>query len=242
MKLAVLSDLHANIDALLAVWAEIGRLGGCDAVLVLGDLVDYGPEPLEVIEWVRNHCRAVIRGNHDNAAATGADCRCSAAYARLSRTTRAYFQERMPSSAVEYLRALPLMLSLVADDRKVVMVHATPADPLFAYLRPDAPAEDWQAAVSSLKPGVRFLLVGHTHLPVIRQVGEMTIVNPGSVGQPKDGDPRAAFGIIENGEARLCRAAYDVDRAVRRIRQLDLVPEDAEPLCRILTTGGAISG
>jgi len=181
----------------------------------------------------------VVRGNHDNAMATGADCRSSPAYARLSHITRDCFQPKLPALAIEYLRMLPLTRSFAADDRKISLVHATPRDPLFAYLRPDAPEEEWQSAASPLEPEVDLLLLGHTHLPFVKSVSGLTIVNPGSVGQPKDGDPRAAFAMIENGNARLCRAAYDVNLAIRRIRQLNLGAEDTEALCRVLSTGGA---
>ena len=242
MRALVISDIHGNIDALLALEAELkNRRFAPDLTLVLGDLVDYGPAPEEVIAWVRENADYVVRGNHDHAMATGADCRSSTAYKSLSVATREYFRTRLSEAALQYLRDLPTTCSTDIAG-KTEMVHATPRNPLFEYLRPESSDAQWRSAMEGITDGNQLLLLGHTHLQFDKTVGRVRIVNPGSLGQPKDGDPRGCYAIIEGGRVELRCVEYDVEKATARLAQLDLPALVREQLAFVLRTGGRLKG
>jgi predicted phosphodiesterase len=235
MRALVLFDIHGSIDALSAVEAEVLRGSHhIDEIWVLGDLVDYGPAPQDVIAWVRRSATRVVRGNHDHAMGTGEDCRSSPLYHDLSVATRTYFRNRLPAEDIAYLAGLPLLSSVTwRPDRDVLLVHATPRDPLFEYIPIDSPVATWRAALEPVN-SPEHVMVGHTHDQFMRQAGSTTVVNPGSVGLPKDGDPRAAFAIFDNGRIELWRVAYDTDAAAARLAALPLSPEHRHQLTYLI--------
>ena len=217
MRALVLSDIHANIDALHAIDAWRANQPSFDAIWLLGDLVDYGGAPDEVIDWARTHATLVVRGNHDHAMATGAGCGSSAIFLGLSVATREYFRSRLPQADLHYLSSLPVEMSVETPGcGRTVIVHATPQDPLFGFVPASANEEIWRAAIAPANEP-RFLFAGHTHDQFVRSVGRTTIVNPGSAGLPTDGDPRAAFAVFDEGVVRLHRVPYDVGRAAARV-------------------------
>lgn len=239
MKILLLSDIHGNIDALMALEEDLRRREERpDLVLVLGDLVDYGPAPGEVIAWVRSHAHHVVRGNHDHAMATGADCQSSPAFKELSVVTRELFRPRLDTTSLEFLKTLPSRLSVSIDGRLAWMVHATPRNPLFEYLGPEAPDEAWAAALGTLAEDSAYVFLGHTHLPFVKHIGKTVVVNPGSLGQPKDGNPRGCYAVIDDGRVDLRRVRYDVERAVSQLWDVGLDARHAQKLAEILRAGG----
>jgi predicted phosphodiesterase len=132
MKLLVLSDIHANLAALHAIPEDY------DHLVCLGDLVDYGPQPRECIEWVRQRTAKVVRGNHDNAVGRRADCRCGEKFKSLSVATRKFVWRVLGAAETGYLADLPLTERFELGGMKFVAVHATPSEPLFRYLAADA--------------------------------------------------------------------------------------------------------
>jgi putative phosphoesterase len=233
MRLLVISDLHANWAALEAVLAAEAY----DRLVVGGDLVAYGPDPARVVDFVRRHAALAVRGNHDDALAHGTDCRCSPANRPLADATRAAHAAMLGEEAKRYLGALPLAGVLKAGGESFFAVHATPRDALYRYtLEPWIDDATLAAEVAGV-PGI--VLLGHTHLPMVRRVGDRLVVNPGSVGQPRDGDPRAAYAVVEDGVPTLRRVAYDVEKAVRGVRELPLARDVVDRLVTILTTGRA---
>ena len=141
---------------------------------------------------------------------------------RLALTTRSNDDKR-------FLREMPLTASLERDGRRFFLCHATPTDPLFAYCPPASPA--WTAEAASVEADV--ILVGHTHLPSFREVGHRTVVNPGGLGQPKDGGPDASYAVWEDGQFSLHKVKYPVERTVAKISQLAL-PADVSAALRPL--------
>jgi predicted phosphodiesterase len=235
MRALVLSDIHANIDALLAV--ETDALHGdhrFDQIWVLGDLVDYGPAPGEVIAWVQHFATRVVRGNHDHAMGTGEDCRSAPLYHDLAVATREHFRKQLSVNDLAYLANLPLQSTVKwRGDRELVLVHASPQDQLFGYVPTDSPVAVWRAALAPAR-SAEFVLVGHTHDQFTRQIDDVTLVNPGSVGMPKDGDPRAAFAVFDNGRVELRRVAYDTGRAAARIAALPLASDHRHRLTYLI--------
>jgi len=238
MRFVIVSDIHGNIDALEALSAQLrATRWQAEAILVLGDLVDYGPEPEPVIDWVRGHAGYVVRGNHDHAMGTGEDCRSSALFHPLAVATREYFRSRLGPDALTWLATLPLTATLQVGASVWQLVHATPRDPLFEYLRAAASDEAWHTAVASRATGASVILVGHSHEAFVRGLGDLVIVNPGSLGLPKDGDSRGCYAIWEHGTFGLHRLDYDVHRAASRLRALGLPNSVTDPLSTGIVTG-----
>ncbi len=229
-RILVLSDIHGNYPALRTVLSSIR---GYDEVLVLGDLVDYGPQPGEVIDELRSIGARIVRGNHDEAAAYGVDCKCGEATHRLS----VWFREHVTIPLLSdndrgFLAGLPLRLNLEIAGRNGEAVHAAPRNPLYAYLYPWL--RDEEACRLALKPALRLtdrdrgcpkgkvVIVGHTHYQFHRYVQGTLILNPGSVGQPRDGDPRVSYALIDTstGTVSFNRVEYPVEETIRRLREL----------------------
>lgn len=234
MRILVISDIHANWPALEAV---IGA-EPYDRLMVGGDLVSYGPHPCEVIDFVQAHATVCVRGNHDEALAHGVDCRCAPASKPLAEATRAIHRTLLFPSQAGYLGSLPFIGKLSADGKTLFSVHASPREHLYRYtLTPDAPDAHLRAEITGVNDD--FVLLGHTHFPMIRRVGDQIVVNPGSVGQPRDGDPRASYAVIVDGVPELRRAAYDVERTVRDLRVMSILPAIADALVSLLRNGKA---
>jgi protein phosphatase len=232
MRYLILTDIHANIDALDAIDESYDRL------LVLGDLVDYGAAPEETVRWIKERNPIAVSGNHDDAMATGADCRSSPISYALSVATREYFRPLMTVEALRYLDELTQQQSIPANGATFHLVHATPSDPLYEYLAGDADESAWRTAVGSLAEREEWLFVGHTHRPFVRRIGQLTVVNPGSLGMPIDGDPRACYAVWEDGEVRMQRVKYDVERAVKRLSDSGLPQDVAMKMGAVLRHAG----
>ena len=229
MKYLVLSDIHANLQALEAVLTAAA--GSWDRVVVLGDLVGYGANPNEVIARVQGlDPVAVIRGNHDKAACGIDD---GSSFNQVARFAAVWTNSTLPPAYREYLRQLPAGPQII--DAGLEICHGSPTDEdqyIFDV------GDSSQALAAARRP---LCLFGHTHLPVVFKekgaacdgalpgdspeirlelaAGTKYLVNPGSVGQPRDGDPRAAFALYESdaGALTLRRVPYDVPGAQRSI-------------------------
>ncbi len=216
MKLAILSDVHSNLEALHAVLAEIERRP-VDAVYCLGDLVGYGSDPAACVDLVQRHCRATVQGNHDLAVATLQGLRT---LPRDARKAIAHNRAQIPDAQHGYLAALPLTV----EAEGCTFVHASPAHP-----------ETWQRLGSFVLAQAQFqafetdiCFIGHSHVPAVMsnrlgvvrvQRGHRYLINVGSVGQPRDGDPRACVGFFDTDAFtyELARVPYDVEMASSKI-------------------------
>ncbi len=236
MRLLVVADLHANLAALEAVAQE-----RFDRLICLGDLVSYGPAPNEVTRFVREHAFVAIRGNHDNAIALDVDCQCSASNKALAEATLAYHRSLLDGENLDWLRALPMSAEFKLDGYRFTAFHGTPRDPLYGYqITPDLPDDQLREEIEGVKAD--FILLGHTHLPMVRGIGSRVVVNPGSVGQPRDGAPQASYAIIEDGIVELKRTDYDLRKTLDALTNLPLSPEIIDQLIAILTRGGTERG
>jgi predicted phosphodiesterase len=246
VRYLVLSDIHANIDALDAV-LEAAHPGLYDAVLVLGDLVGYGAEPNLVVDRVRSLSpAAIVRGNHDKVAA-GLDS--ADGFNQTAQRAAAWTRGALTAQNRAYLYGLEA--GPLAVDALIEIFHGSPVDE-DAYIFAELDAAE---ALSALRRPVG--LFGHTHLPmaatlspdrildvlfqgsadgrsVVFEEGLHYLVNPGSVGQPRDGNPRAAFAIVdtERRQADIRRVPYAVETARDRILAADLPRSLGERLLR----------
>ena len=227
MKIVIISDLHGNYDALSAL-PESG-----DELWVLGDLVNYGPQPAEVVDYVRKNARIAIRGNHDNAVGFDQDPRCTPRYHEMAEATRQLSLRALNEGQKAFLRERPLSIATQRAGAKFVLCHAVPSNPLYGYC--PAGSEQWEKEVEQL--GADFLLVGHTHTPFVQKTKRTTVVNPGSLGQPKTGSPEACYAVWEDGRIELKSFPYDVSAALRRIEQLPVTEPLRRDLAAVLQTG-----
>ena len=231
MRALILSDIHSNLEAFRAVIDDANSRGGFDVLWCLGDLVGYGPDPVACLKLVRSHSFLAVAGNHDYAAVgkMSVDAFNYAAKAAANWTTSQLSQDE-----VEFLSGLPL----VAKNEPFTMVHGSLRDPLEEYLL------DADSAEASLKLlASRFLLVGHSHFPflclesqgtpqfveftedaVLSLTDERWIINPGSVGQPRDRDPRSSYAIYDDQGMTIqrLRVEYDIEGTQDKMREAHL--------------------
>ncbi len=224
MRILIASDFHANLEAVRALPESH------DERWVLGDLVNYGPNPCEVIEFVRTHASLAVRGNHDHAAGYNWDPKCSERFRCRAEETGRYTRAVIAKDQREFLRSLPLTAERWVGGVRFSLCHAAPPDPLYEYRAPDSPL--WDAEIERASADV--LLVGHTHLPFCRRLGSRMAVNPGSVGQPKHGFARVCYALWEDGQVRLEAVEYPVEETVGKIRALPVSPEVRDELIAVL--------
>ena len=196
-------------------------------------MVDYGPRPHEVVQWVKRNADLAVRGNHDHAAGFSVDPQCSLPFKRLAAETLSYTLEVCTRQDLKFLRDLPLYHETRVNSIRFHLVHSSPIDPLFGYF-PEK-SERWLEEVTRIDADV--LIVGHTHTPFVRKVGKTTIVNPGSLGQPKTGRPLACYATWEDGRISLKEYAYPLSDTIQQIRSMPISADDQDALIAVLETG-----
>lgn len=239
MEIAILSDIHANLHALEAVWADL-EAQRPDAVFCLGDLVGYGAYPNEVVDFIRAREIATLMGNYDEGVGFDLDdCGCvyrDPADIRRGQESLYWSREHTTEENKAYLRDLPLNIRETIADWRILFVHGSPRK-INEYLYADRPAATFERIAKMADCDVLFF--GHTHLPYQKQVQNTLFVNTGSVGKPKDGDPRAGYVLLalnsKNApETEFRRVEYDVAAAARAVRASGL----PDHFAGLLETGG----
>lgn len=233
MRYLIISDIHGNLHALDSVVRDAATFG-YDAVLCLGDLVGYGADPSAVIQRVRELAPVkIVRGNHDKVAA---GLEPAVLFNEVARRSIEWTRDAVTPDELAYLAALPKGPAIV--DGTVEICHGSPFDEDHYVFDQDDAARSIDAA------SARFCLFGHTHLPAVftsaddpattgnglaedemrLPVRGPALINVGSVGQPRDGDPRAAYGLmdLDRGTIRLRRTVYDLQGAQKRIMKAGL--------------------
>lgn len=219
-RILLISDVHGNLPALEAVLAAAGPV---ESIWVMGDTVGYGPDPSDVLALLREKRARIVAGNHDLAVATGQGLEAFNPHAaEAARIHRGW----LTASERDDLAALPLTL----EQDAFTLCHGSLRDPVWEYVFTTHQAD----ASIELSP-TPHVCNGHTHVPALYRkdprvtqlpfregrplaVTGRVLVNPGSVGQPRDRDPRAAYAILDGGTIELRRSSYDVSETQRRIR------------------------
>jgi putative phosphoesterase len=227
MRILVVSDIHANWPALAAIDERY------DVCLCLGDLVDYGPEPLPCVRWAMDHADYAVRGNHDHGVAQGVPVTGEAGFRYLTRASRPSMWGSLGAAERRYLLQLPVTQRVTLAGKRYLLVHATPRDPLDEYLLRDP--EVWARRVQNV--GADIVCVGHSHMQFNLLVDRTVVLNPGSVGLPRDGDPRAAYAVIEDNRIELKRVAYPVEETIRKIEAMNWPRRARDQLIHVLLTG-----
>ena len=233
-EIAVITDVHANLPALQAALARIDELG-IESVYCGGDLVGYGPHPNEVVALIAERGTPTIYGNYDYAIARDLeDCGC--AYVtphdrELGQGSVEWTLAHTDRRSKEWMRELPFDLRFDVGAASVHLVHGSPRK-VNEYLFEDKPARLYERLAAAEDAGV--MVFGHTHKPWVRSYGGVLFVNCGSVGKPKDGDPRGAFAVLRETaggvEATIERVAYDAEAVAAEVRDSGLPAEFADKL------------
>ncbi len=231
MRILVVADIHGNRAALEAVREPH------DLCVCLGDIVDYGPEPVACVDWVRKNAAYCVRGNHDHGVAQNIDVQGGAGFRFLTAVTRPLSVAALSPDRRRFLSDLPTTRMLSLGGKRFFLVHATPRDPMDEYGPPD-PAF-WAPRVAGL--GVHFVLVGHTHQPYVLKVGATMVVNPGSVGLSRDGDPRASYAVIDGDTVRLERIDYPVAETLAATEATVTDPTARQMLAEIYRGGAYLA-
>ena len=243
MNALIASDIHANLEALQAAIADADAAGGFDQIWSLGDLVGYGPNPREVIDALREREHRAVVGNHDLAAVglIGLEW-----FNPIAAAANAWTSTVLDDARKEFIRAQPRVLEL--DDCEFTMAHGSLRDPVWEYVTTSSAVRACLTRCQTYR-----CLVGHTHIPIICRMDgveediavipprpnepvalrqDRLLINPGSIGQPRDGDPRASYAIYDSETETLTprRAEYDVEKTQRKIASLGLPPFLAERL------------
>jgi predicted phosphodiesterase len=228
-RCAVISDVHANISALNQVLQDIDR-NKIEDILFLGDAVGYGPDPNECIDLLTERCKVLLAGNHDWGAVGLTD---STFFNEYARDALEWMKEVITERNKKILGLLPAREELVEGD--ILLVHSTPKEPeAWHYL-----LTLWDADINFHYFDNKFCVLGHSHQPfIIEKVpsgelvshegsakirdGSRYIINAGSVGQPRDGDPRACYVIISEENIGIVRVPYDIATTQNRMKQEQL--------------------
>ena len=229
MRYGILSDVHSNLEALEEVLQTLEK-DGVDQILCAGDLIGYGADPVQCLKRLRESCTQVVCGNHDWAAAGKMPLDW---FNDLARAAVEWTQAQLSESDRSYLKSLPL----VWQDANVTLVHASLHEPdQFPYI-----FDLTQAALSLKLQKTSIAFIGHTHVPAVYLqkgdraqllpaahakvvAGEKLLVNVGSVGQPRDGDPRACFCLYDTDRSsfEIRRVRYPVDQVQKKMRKAGL--------------------
>jgi len=236
MRLAILSDIHANLVALDAVLEDLSTQAAVDQTWVCGDIVGYGPQPNEVIDRLRQHDARAVMGNHDGAAVGLVDV---AWFNEAAAAAIAWTAGVLTDGSREYLAALPERRT----EGELTAVHGSPRDPIWEYIV--------SAEVARAQFSTRICLFGHTHYPVLyaatdaavtrvaTSAGSQTplpdgrlMLNPGSVGQPRDGNRASSYAVLDldTGSVEFRRVEYDIERTQQLMREQKLPSWLAERL------------
>ncbi len=227
MRYTIIADIHANLTAFTAVLDDIKHLGGAEKVWCLGDIVGYGPDPHECIELLHQTNHVCVAGNHDWAAIGKID---TTEFNPDAAAACHWTAQKLSPADIEYLQNLPLVI----QENDFTLVHGSPREPIWEYLTSTSLAEENFAYFKS-----QFCLVGHSHVPLVFSYSEdgtcsasqfsadvglvlgkdRLIINPGGVGQPRDGDPRASYAVYdsETNQVRLHRVPYDIRSTQNRM-------------------------
>jgi diadenosine tetraphosphatase ApaH/serine/threonine PP2A family protein phosphatase len=244
--LALISDIHSNVEALTACLQEIDRLG-CKRIVCLGDVIGYGPEPRETLRTVMQRAEFSLLGNHEHGAMFYASDFNPRARAAIDWTRDQLSRRDCPRE--ENTRFWNYLDRMPKEHRegRMLFVHGSPRDPVREYLVPRDATDGQKMSECFARMGdARLCFVGHSHVPGVYlqsggfllpadigmqwQVSEPAMVNIGSVGQPRDGDPRLSFVTYDgtdgtDGVVRFHRVAYDVEATMAKIRAIPELPD-----------------
>lgn len=234
MKIAILADIHGNLEALKAAYARV-LFRGVDKIYHLGDLGGYAPFVNEVGDFLLEHSIEGVQGNYDETVGNDRQhCGCKyegPVQSEMATLGFEWTKKHASLKSKDYMKKLPFEILLKVNGKKVLIFHATPKKNNL-YWHEDRPEKFFMEMGE--KAGSDVLVYGHTHRPYRKEIGGRIFINAGSVGKPKDGDPRACVALLEITEGdvktEFIRVPYEVEKTVSAIIESGLPPYFAEKL------------
>lgn len=216
-KIGVISDPHANLEAFRAVMDDMPEV---DRIVCAGDLVNLGPDPNKVVELIRRKDILSVLGNHDNAVLNDKKNSINEDVSKCLEWTI----ENLEKKNRKHLKKLSKTEKFETENRDIFIAHGTPRKPLKEYLYPGTSNQALMKMTK--KVDVDIIILGHTHVPLKKTIQSKKILNPGSVGQPRDRNPKAGYAVLEVGEEKIkaeqFRVSYDVDKTMNKIKNAEL--------------------
>jgi putative phosphoesterase len=209
MKIGLLSDIHGNLRALQAVLRVFDTVG-VDRIICLGDTLGYYHQSIEVLDTLIGLDTKCILGNHEAYLLGYLEC----SKHKFNKYFLQNVSENISLKHLHWLSALPVSLEVHVNDKKLAFYHGSPFNPLEDYIYPDSHASKFDRLS---KLDFDYIFLGHTHYPMLKKAGRVTIINPGSCGQPRDGDIKACGAIMdtEKDQNVFVREAYDSSSTIR---------------------------
>ena len=233
MSIAILSDIHANLDAFEAVLKDIEARGEVTAIYSVGDVVGYGPDPEQCVQKVNELCKGAVAGNHDHGLLGLTSMEISNP---IAKEAIEWSQDKVTEAAKEIMRSWPMELDFEPGFK---IVHANPVSPeTWDYL---LSVQNMELSFKHMKEATRICVVGHSHIPFITELegdtgrmspygggggkvfmkeGSRYLVNAGSVGQPRDQKPLAGYALIDDESIEIIRVEYDVNAMADRMVEM----------------------
>lgn len=234
MKIAIFGDIHGNLNALEAAY-RAAVAAKADKIYHLGDLGGYAPFVNEVVDFLIEHNIEGVQGNYDETVANDREhCGCKyedSLQEEMANQSFAWTKQHASQRTKEYLRNLPFSISFSAHGKKVMLFHATPSKNNLYWFE-ERPEKFFREMVSRVDADV--LIYGHTHKPYRKDIDNKVFINAGSVGRPKDGDPRTCVTIVEitpvEVKSEFFRVPYDIEKTASAITASGLPPYFSERL------------
>lgn len=214
MILSIISDIHGNLEALNRVLEKIDS----DMILCCGDIVGYYSWPNECIEKIQRIKAISVIGNHDLACVT----QNTDEFNLYAKKTIKWTMKVIKDKNLEFLKLLKPKIKLQVCNKDIMLVHGSPRSPMKEYIFPETPDSTFKSFIKN--ETVDILVMGHTHVPFVKKFGDKLVLNPGSIGQPRDKDKRASFAILDlsKGDAHICRVEYDINEVVDDLKRRNL--------------------
>lgn len=210
MKIGVISDIHSNFVALDQVLSQ-QDIRGASKIFCAGDLVGYYSQPNEVISRIREDRISSVRGNHDDAIVKSTP----SSFSLHAKRSADWNRRKLSEGNIKYLKELPEIIEEFIGEKNIFVAHGSPKNPISEYIYGTDVDELFLEFYFDIAPDI--VILGHTHKPYVKKVDGTLIVNPGSVGQPRDGDPRASYAIVDLDtlDAQIHRVEYDISRVAK---------------------------
>lgn len=210
MQIGIISDIHSNLAALKIV-IDYFKLHNITLIICAGDMIGYYTRPNEVLDYIRSLNVKSILGNHEIAVITGN----TKDFNIIAKQSISYTKRNISKKNLEFLKSLPLRLTLEIDNKKITIVHGSPVNPLEEYIYEEDINDDFIKTYFITPPDI--LIMGNTHIPFIKRVNQTLVINPGSVGQPRDRDPRTCFVIYDStiNKAKIIRLDYNINEVAK---------------------------
>ncbi len=215
-KIGIIADPHSNAEAMKTVLEDIPDV---DRIICAGDLVGYGPEPNEVVKITKSRDILTVLGNHDDAVIRGKFNPFDELVAEADKWT----QKQLTSDNMNYLKNLNKTEEIDEEENKIFIAHGTPRKPLKEYLYPGTTNRALIKMTQNTTADI--IVLGHTHVPLETTIQGKLIINPGSIGQPRDREPKASYMVLELGKSKEVtheRVSYDIDSVENKIKEAGL--------------------